>query len=68
MSMTCYRSVVFSGYSVSFNNKTDRHDITKILVKVALNTIPHNNRRKMSNIRIIFLEMLIHMIYLSLTV
>jgi hypothetical protein len=24
---------------VSFNNKTDRHDITEILLKVALNTI-----------------------------
>jgi len=31
------RSVVFSGNSVS--NKTDRHDIIKILLKVALNTI-----------------------------
>ena len=32
---------VFSGYSVSSTNKTDRHDITQILVllKVALNTI-----------------------------
>ena len=35
--MTCDRSVVFSGNSVS--NKTDRHDIIKILLKVALNTI-----------------------------
>ena len=32
--MTCDRSVVFSGYS-GF-----RHDITEILLKVALNTIP----------------------------
>jgi hypothetical protein len=29
---------VFSGYSVSSTNKTDRHDITEILLKVALNT------------------------------
>jgi len=29
----------FSGYSVSSTNKTDRHDITEILLKVALNTI-----------------------------
>jgi len=29
-------SVVFNGYST---NKTDRHDITEILLKVALNTI-----------------------------
>ena len=36
LSVTCGRSVVFSGYST---NKTDRHDINEILVKVALNTI-----------------------------
>ena len=33
MSVTCDRLVVFS------NNKTDLHDITEILLKVALNTI-----------------------------
>jgi hypothetical protein len=33
LSVTCGRSVVFS------TNKTDRHDIAKILLKVALNTI-----------------------------
>jgi len=27
---------------VSSTNKTDRHDITEILLKVALNTISHN--------------------------
>ena len=27
------------GTSVSYSNKTDRHDISKILLKVALNTI-----------------------------
>jgi hypothetical protein len=32
-SVTCDRSVVFS------TNKTDRHDITEILLKVVLNTI-----------------------------
>ena len=37
--MTCDRSVVFSGYSVSFINKTDRHDRVEILLKVALKTI-----------------------------
>ena len=31
--MTCGRSVVFS------TNKSDRHDITEILLKVAINTI-----------------------------
>jgi len=36
LSVTCDRSVVFSGSST---NKTDRHDITEILLKVALNTI-----------------------------
>jgi hypothetical protein len=28
---------------VSSTNKTDRHDITEILLKVVLNTINHNN-------------------------
>jgi phosphoribosyl 1,2-cyclic phosphodiesterase len=37
--MTCDRSVVFSGYSRFSNNKIDRHDITEVLLKVALNTI-----------------------------
>ena len=37
--MTCDRLVVFSGYSASSNNKTDRDDITEIVLKVALNTI-----------------------------
>ena len=37
--MTCDRSVVFSGSLVSSSNKTDRHDTTEILLKVALNTI-----------------------------
>ena len=35
----CGRSVVFPGTSVSSTNKTDRNDITEILLKVALNTI-----------------------------
>jgi hypothetical protein len=34
--MTCDRTVVFSRYST---NETDCHDITEILLKVALNTI-----------------------------
>jgi hypothetical protein len=33
------RSVVFSGSSVSSTNKTDRHDIGEIVLKVALSTI-----------------------------
>jgi hypothetical protein len=32
-------SVVFSGTPVSSFNKTDRHDVAEILLKVALNTI-----------------------------
>ena len=39
LSVTCDRSVVFSGYS----NKTDRHDIPETLLKVALNTIKQTN-------------------------
>ena len=38
--MISSRSVVFSpGTPVSATNKTDRHDITEILLKVALNPI-----------------------------
>jgi hypothetical protein len=37
MSVTCGRSVVSS------TNKTDRHDITEILLKVVLNTITPNS-------------------------
>ena len=38
--MTCNRYVIFSaGIPVSSTNKTDHHDITAILLKVALNTI-----------------------------
>ena len=37
--MTCGMSVVFSWYSVSSTNKTDRQDITEILWTAALNTI-----------------------------
>jgi anaerobic ribonucleoside-triphosphate reductase len=40
VSVTCDRSVVFSAYSgFSSTNKTERHDITEILLKVAFNTI-----------------------------
>jgi hypothetical protein len=31
--------MVFTGFPVSSTNKADRHDITEILLKVALNTI-----------------------------
>jgi hypothetical protein len=37
------------GTPVSSINKTDRHDITEILLKVALNTINLNQAYKMSN-------------------
>jgi hypothetical protein len=39
LTATCDRLVVFSGYSGSSTNNTDRHDIAQILLKVALNTI-----------------------------
>ena len=39
MSTTFGKSVVFSGTPVSSTNKTDRHDIIEILLKVALNNI-----------------------------
>ena len=42
-SVTCGMSVVFSRYSST--NKTDYHDITEILLKVALNTIKLNQTK-----------------------
>ena len=43
----CQLSVTGRGFSpctpVSSANKTDRHDITEILLKVALNTLNHKN-------------------------
>ena len=42
--MTCGRSVIFSGYSVFSTNKTDRNDITEILLEVALNNINQTNQ------------------------
>jgi hypothetical protein len=38
--------VFFPGPPVSSNNKTDRHDITEILLKVALNTIRQTNKQE----------------------
>ena len=37
--MICDKSVFFPGSPISSSNNTDRHDITEILLKVALNTI-----------------------------
>ena len=45
--MTCDRSVAFTGASDFLNKKKkkfDRHDITEILLKVALNTIKPTNQ------------------------
>ena len=48
LSVICDRSVVFSGYST---NKTDCHDITEILLKVALITlIVSRENKSLSNI------------------
>ena len=42
LSVKCGRSVVLSCTPASSTNKTERHDITEILLKVALSTItPH---------------------------
>ena len=43
--MTCDRSVVFSGYSVSSSNKTDCHDVNVIVLKVALTTSKQTNKQ-----------------------
>jgi hypothetical protein len=40
--------VVISGSLVSSTNKTDRHDIAKILLKVALSTIKQTNIKHIS--------------------
>jgi hypothetical protein len=32
----CDRSVIFLGTLVSYTNKTDRHDVAEMLLKVAL--------------------------------
>jgi len=45
--VTCGRSVVFSGY---FINKADRHGITEILLKVALNTINREMQKRILTI------------------
>jgi hypothetical protein len=42
----CDRSVVLQGPPVSSTNKTHRHDIAEILLKVALNTITSNLNTK----------------------
>jgi hypothetical protein len=47
--MTYGRSVVFSEYSGFLHNKTDHHDITEILLKVALNTINQPNQQEFDN-------------------
>jgi hypothetical protein len=44
LSVTCERSVVFSGPPVPSTNKTYPHDITEILLKLALNTIKQTNK------------------------
>ena len=41
------------GPPVSFTNKTDRHDITEILLKVMLNTIKQTNKQKHKKVEII---------------
>ena len=39
--------MVFPGPPVSSTNKTDYHDITEILLKVAVNTIKQTNKQKL---------------------
>jgi hypothetical protein len=42
--------MVFSGYSDFLYNKTDRHDITEILLIVALNTINQTNEHVVAHL------------------
>ena len=51
-------SVVFTGYSVFSTNTSDRHDISEIVLKVALNTITPNQ----TNMLVIVLSALIRFI------
>jgi hypothetical protein len=44
------KEVVIFGYSVSSTNKTDRHDIAEILLKVALNIIEVTNINEKLNV------------------
>ena len=44
-SVTCDRSVVSPGPPVSATNKTDHHDTTEILMKVALTTIKQTKKQ-----------------------
>ena len=44
------QSAVFSGYSVSSTNRTDRYNITQILLKVALSTIKPNTTSKLGTL------------------
>jgi hypothetical protein len=44
--VTCDRSVFSPGPPVSSTNKTDCHDITEILLKMALSTIKQANKQK----------------------
>ena len=43
-SVTCDRSVISPGTQLSSTNKTNRHDISEILLKVALKTTTPNTR------------------------
>jgi hypothetical protein len=42
--------MVLSGWSASSTNKTGRHDIAEILLKVVLNTIKSNQINRYSNL------------------
>jgi hypothetical protein len=44
-SVTCDRWLISPGPPVSSSNKTDRHDIAEILLKVVLNTNKQTNKR-----------------------
>jgi hypothetical protein len=53
------RLMVFSGTPVSSTNKTGRHDIIEILLKIAFNTIPpsrHQNKHVTAYVCILSFE------------
>jgi hypothetical protein len=49
LSVTCDRSMFIPGTPISSTNKTDSHDITEILLKVALNIINQTKPNKNVN-------------------
>ena len=66
LSVTYSRSMVFSGYSGSFTNKTDRHNITEILLKVTFQPWPIYYKSNKNNINMYAIFHLVAIIQIDL--